>query len=805
MSFRSSLDGFRLSLRSDGATASVLRERPEPSLASSLAEGQGPDGWSTASLGPSADRGDPAPATAFLALRSSSAGARELHDVKAPSPRRSPLGRVRDLARRDALHSLFWRLRDARALSRGTLGSLAAEHQGAFGALYGVELRALEPADRQTPAGRELAAVRAFHALELDQDVVLTDLRKATLVAGVEVRRVGPEERFNGKEQHLPESFERHVSRFYAQAGYLSEPAQLARIPAHQGTDDSDPLWWADHGVGHMRNVSESVADTLMAALKTGLIPARTDPTRLDFLEQMGRAQGLMHDMWMKDLTLADRGSHAPRGAREALRRDAPTEEAQRALLDAGMGKDLTSLYGIAPGETPRVLREALSLIHAHSKSAVSFETLRDKAALRTELQRVILDKEDDEASGSAAARVGGYGGREAFLANSYDWLVHHPELGDDMLDLIRTVRVADAFRWRGADLHGSQEAFIGAIPHQGGVHALVRLMDPDDGRTYHVRYEHPNASGEANVSRTAIGPDGQLQLGVRTALEGTLGDSLAEDTAHVFVDVWKDFVSSFESGMRRPVEIEAPPGPEGVLFAEKVRAALRTVLAAKSAEVSGPEAPAAPRNQRHLQQLDALLAEGKVRIVPAASRSVETEQAAARATDLEQRRFRASRPYRPTEAQRTWVRRLVRDGGTATEKMDFQRPSGALDGAKLMTLRRGDVLMARDAHPGLVYIPLDDDAFAVGLARGYRPPPARAGVPLGGVSALGAAPRMTDVVARHDGAHVLALPAETYLREWAPHFYVLDEREDGAVLSPGSLLPRLRQDYGVASDREQG
>lgn len=192
-------------------------------------------------------------------------------------------------------------------------------------------------------------------------------------------------------------------------------------------------------------------------------------------------------------------------------------------------------------------------------------------------------------------------------------------------------------------------------------------------------------------------------------------------------------------------------------------------------------------------RDLEARLADGRLSITRAPEADPAVAAGKAEARRIEAERYAAGRPYKPEEAAVRTLRRMVESSGADTSAVDFNR---ALEGARVIGLRPGEELLARGSESAFVYVPLSG-GLSVRLGEGYKPAPIRPGVPVGELSAVTEAPRNADIMALEAGTpgarasvQVLAIPRETYLREWTKGYYNHD-----------NIIPRLKKDYGRGSD----
>lgn len=683
------------------------------------------------------------------------------------------------------------------------------------------------------------AAARAFELMEREHDFPLSSLRKVELLelaagegafkewtaepdasalfasAGGEVSRTLSKAISREALQRaaarpptgVPPGLWSYAAAFYDGVQMAALPAQLALRDPLKGTDFDDGPWFVDHGPNHHRNVVEQIAPTLDAILKSGLIPARDRPERVKFMESTGRMVAALHDVWMVDCSGSGKREHAWRVGRETFTDDPRLTREVELLAKGDFGKTLTEVYGISGDDLPITVRELLSLGFAHSKSSVGLAPLEDPRAFRKLAQEMLL-REDPKGYGvTPQTCIAHYGSVEALKQNSFRWLEENPELAADAIDAVRVVRTADGLRWRGIDFRGHLGGQI-ALAAKGKVpYNLFRLTDPERGTTYVVRYADGPHMGETNSRIAEVADDGSIRLGIRTGGgDGKGAAILAQRTADgFFASIWREFAGSFSDARNRRIVIEAPDEPGGIAFAQKVAREMLGSAERSLAEAQQKVARATPEKRAAaLEKLEAaklerdmvasLGARGLIQVAPARPLAPGALQAREAATRLEADRFAAFPDAKFSSEELSSLKQLLDDGGVNTGPMNMAR---AMKGAKRLKISRGEALMARGGRSDFVYVPLASDAFEMGLVRGYPALPVARGVPIGELDAVAEQPREADWVALED-TEVLAIPASTYRREWAPYFYTRDLKdENGKLRWPGNILSRLRRDYG--------
>ncbi|TPW19296.1 MAG: hypothetical protein FD126_2828, partial [Elusimicrobia bacterium] len=508
----------------------------------------------------------------------------------------------------------------------------------------------------------------------------------------------------------LPRSLLDVAESYYAVTMKAATPEALARLDQ---TSEADPAWWSDHGPNHVRNIVENMADIIKLAPQAGLIAPR-DAARADFMEKAGGVSAALHDMWMKDLTGRGRKLHPSRASREAFSTVLDKAAADLEALPMADGRTFSDIlkadYGVPPGEVSRVTREIMAMSYAHSKSNVPRETLNDPAKLRRAMVDVTTSRdgatakikaEEGVTTESLPNELAPYrrfyerGGKDEFDSLAFDWVTSNPKLAADMTDLSRALRIADALRWRGSlDFRGSQGSNIGIARLGDEPRTYMRLSDLENGRTYMVLYDSKLAMGEANIRTAQMTADGGLRFAIESGRFGSpKGDAkVAEGTAHVIYDVYKDYVMSFNGVEGRPLVVERPrDGSPG--FAEKVVEDLRALAKAD-------------KDPFFARDIEARLAQGTLSIKDAPAEEAGLLGIKEKVGGLEEARFLAARPYRPNAGSVDALAKVIGESGVDASRISFKH---ALEGARVLELKPGEDLLTRGSPPGYVYIPLSE------------------------------------------------------------------------------------------------
>ncbi|MBI4345469.1 MAG: DUF2786 domain-containing protein [Elusimicrobia bacterium] len=580
-------------------------------------------------------------------------------------------------------------------------------------------------------------------------------------------------------------SLDAYTRPFYAGAQEAGQLRSLARNPDFEKLGSEHPAYFADHGDTHKWDTIRNSVKTVSLAMEGGLIPRRAGE-RLAFMESVAGSVGALHDMWMVDLSKPGRRWHPNRAGQEVFR-DA-FDGVLADVLEGPIGRRVrrARAEGRLSQDAETVTREILSLNFAHSKTQVPLRVLDDASTLRSTMQKALREDTQLPAERKAGLDIEGYYRPRGGIESSYAWLLEDPELAADVIDSVRSVRVGDAFRYRGPyDFRGLTGATISVTP---AGQAVYWFTDPATGRKYPTVSDNPFSIGEANTRLTRINERGELVLGTqRSRFETPAARAQAvAATVHVFWDVYQDYAGSFRGAQGREIALERAPdegAPGGRGFTEEVADALRHKY-----ETELPRL----RSQGRLLGDEPM----RIRIEPA-SRTSEAERLISRkAGALEDGRYARGGPFdrRAAPSAAFWAK--VGAGGIDTAGLDARTRNRMLYGAKLVTLEPGEIVVVRGAPPGYVYVPLripQGSGLEVHVAGGYATFPLREGVPFGEISAVTGNPRNADIrVVGTRPIELVMLPASTYLQHWSRYY------------THAELVRRLRADYAREESRGQ-
>jgi hypothetical protein len=554
---------------------------------------------------------------------------------------------------------------------------------------------------------------------------------------------------------------------------YIPEPIRAwieeryyARVNAQATLDEAikdETLWidtanhvalFSDHGVVHMRDVMRQILNVL-DAVNGVLIPAQS-PNRLEsVMKGYGALVACLHDIGMADFSAFGRAMH-PEFAAQAVF-TAPFDDWIDRVWETHCGTladELVALEAAGALCVPAklALREMLALSMCHSKSKVPIALLNDPGRLKLLLQQVIQtnlqvlyaqhqkpDVLQTAQSGPESMRL--YQQAD-FERVAFAWLTTEQgpmqRLRDEMFDVLRALRCADALRQRGTVLRtsGSYELFV----NQQTANLVVALRDQHDNA---LLLELPGGgigAGEANLASSELGHDGNLRISFQ---RGAFADTAAfnraiADAVLVVNDIQADVISSFERGLTpgevqqsRDIRIHLENTDDNPAFVEAV-------------------------------------CEHLIHLAPEIAARVEIVPSLRYASALERDRYLASDDLNWDLDQRLNFLQQIADSG---QKIDAIDPINAFRHIKQARLTSGEKLIEANAPSGFVYFPLEAGLWVMPLG-GYQTIAVQPWRPLGNTGVIRGADRNADIAAQQ-AVRVLILPKDVYLRHWYRPFTV--------------------------------
>lgn len=508
------------------------------------------------------------------------------------------------------------------------------------------------------------------------------------------------------------------------------------------------PALFADHGVVHVRDIAASFLD-LATTANGRLLPARPSD-RQTFLLAYGLLVTYLHDTGMFDPTQEGRRVHALFAAQ--LPFSAEMDDVIDLLMD-GSGPVIEAL-GQVDAESPFlvpldvVLREALSLAAAHSKSTVPAAVLDDRAALRRLMMRAVFtDIETHKRSGRTPDA--GHGPIELSvntdryedpMTEAYAWMVSgamaHARLVDDMIDAVRVLRAADALRQRGTSLRtaAGYEMFIAAATGS----AVYALRNSSNTELLFMRSDDEKSAGEANIRIAAVTDNGHLRVAFHRGGFTDAGacERAARATAVVVADIQADVLPAFAIA-RQADGLTQPTKPAAEMLVQLERPADRPSFAGEVAD--------------HLIAIHPEL-DGRVVVV------ADVEGAAAAERDRYHRSIQVV-------AGSARANEIIDGLGSRGLRVNAVDPVAAFEDVRIATLEAGEVVAAAGSPSIFVYA-ATGPGLVVRPLGGYAVQPVGAWMPVGVTGVIRLAGRNSDIVAEQT-VDVVLIPGELYTREW--------------------------------------
>lgn len=550
--------------------------------------------------------------------------------------------------------------------------------------------------------------------------------------------------------------------RFYAKINQQAVLDEAVKDPTLWIDTGNHVALFSDHGVVHMRDVMRQTL-TVLDTISGVLVPLRPAQRLETVMKGYGALVAALHDIGMADFSAFGRKMH-PEFAAQAVF-SAEFDRWIEQVWDADCGqlrRELTALEAQGAFAVPPqvVLREMLALSMCHSKRKVPIHVMNAPMHLQALLQttiatdlRALFANADHLLAGDP---LRWYRGME-FERCAFAWLTSERpqvrQLRDDLLDVLRALRCADALRQRGTVLRtsASYEMFV----NQQTANLVVALRDRDDHALLLELSEGGIGAGEANIAGSELGRDGHLRISFqRGSFANTAAfEQAVKDATYVVDDIQSDVISSF---------IRASDGDD-------------------NGGGRGGDGDGANGNQRgmhiHLESTDDNPAFVEAVCQQLSQRKLYAERveivpSLRQASDLERARYLACNALDWSPEQQQFFLQHIAQAGQKVEGID---PTQAFKHIKLAELQPDDVLVEARAPSGFVYFPLNDGLWVRPLG-GYAPIAVRPWRPLGNTGVIRGADRNADIVAR-ERVQVLILPKDIYLRHWYRPFTVEELR----------------------------
>lgn len=550
----------------------------------------------------------------------------------------------------------------------------------------------------------------------------------------------------NPLDDHLPPALRRGLEEsLWQPIGARATLEVLRDDPSFVEDPGRHPAMFADHGVAHVRDVAAGLV-RLVEVVDGVLLPARP-AARRSLVQTWGVALTYLHDVGMVDMSRVGRRTHALHAAHVAFADEA--DGLVEHLLSPGRVRDsLDAIEHVDPFGVPldTVVREVLSLVAAHSKSTVPTEALADPSELARLMRSIVFTSMADHRSSAGAPAgdaVPASWGRSVVdhpcPTRAYGWLpatsAPKADFVDDVIDAVRSMRVADVLRQRGSALRtsGGFEVLIDARTGR----AFCTLRTADGRSAYIITYDDPRGAGEANIKMTRLTPRGDLRIAFH---RGSFADRAAalraaESVADAVLDICADVIPAFQGVRARDL-------PAPTRTAEEIMVQL---------ERPGDDAGFAD-----------LVREVVCRQAPEHARRVQVVHDLEGAAPEERARYELAEPVHPWGPLAAEVLVKVGEHGSDTSAMHRET---AFTEVRRATVEAGEVLVEEGSFPAFVYVPLGP-GLAVRPVGGYPMATLHPWVPVGVTGAIRRAPRNGDVVAERKVV-VLMVPSNLYVTAW--------------------------------------
>jgi hypothetical protein len=557
--------------------------------------------------------------------------------------------------------------------------------------------------------------------------------------------------------RYLSEAVRSQIEQaYYERVTEQSKLENLIQDPGFWKNAKSNPAFFSDHSVVHVRDVARQILSVL-ETINGVLIPRRSADQLESFLYGYGVALAYLHDIGMRNLSPFGRKMHP--------------EFAAQAVFNGSLDGVLEIMWGENCGNLPRTLtrlfkdgvllrdpkiifRELLSLSFGHSKSKIPVQVLDNPVEFRERMQFVIghnlhdLYRRQQNAKGHFVEPKSPAGEQTPkylkkfysdFARESFDWMtsnsVEAQNLVSDVSDTLRALRCADALRQRGTvqKTSGGWEVF--ASPQTGNALFSLRLED----KLFLLELPGDlNSAGEANIASSELGRDGNLRLAFHRGAYDNQEALLysVRSVAHVIDDILRDVVLSFWRA-----------SPVGSL---KTSSEIQVFL-----ESTDDNPHFIELVMEQLRQLN-----------PETGAQLQIAPSLKNVSEMERDRYLQANDLNWDSEQRQAFLERVKQAG---QKLTCLDPVEGFKHVKIADLQPGEYLIEAGAPSAFVYFPLGDGLNIIPLG-GYQSFSIAAWIPLGSTGVIRSDVRNADVLADKK-VSVLILPKEIYLRYWyAPY-----------------------------------
>lgn len=596
----------------------------------------------------------------------------------------------------------------------------------------------------------------------------------------------------------LPEAFTAYIEQnYYAQVTKQSELEVIVQDPEFLKNPLKHVALFSDHGILHGRDIASKIIQVIQH-IQGLLIPART-PNRLEFMLGYGAMLAYLHDIGMKNFSAFGRAMHPEFAAQLIF-----TAEFDP-WIDLLWGENSDniawrlmnlSVQGTLEQSPQLVFREMLALSMAHSKSKVPIDLLNDVHLLRQTMQQCIstelnylyhqqqvaiakqkLEQRQDsieyaqrletaqtqfmQFSATTIQRLNLEINRyyDRFEQTAFSWLIaDQPDLQQltlDVIDTVRALRCADALRQRGTAFTTSAgyEVFVS----EETANAVYTLKSRDRAQVFFVEGKDPISAGEANIANSSLDQAGNLRIALtRGAFSSREATQWAAFSAAVVIqDIQSDVIGSFRRLSQEHLQGVVKLEPEMQILIEGVDDNPDFALLV-------------------CQELSQLNPDFSARIQAVTS---------LQNTDLNQldRYLSSIQPDWNLSEKLYLLDQLVKSG----HKVDHIDLDRAFTETRLITVKAGEVLIARATRSGFVYIPLSAGLMC---SINHQMRPVLPWVQIGDVEVIRNTIAPYKVVAEQT-VELLMIPKQIYRRYWYASYSV---NEFTQLFDQGNSQPEL-------------
>lgn len=585
----------------------------------------------------------------------------------------------------------------------------------------------------------------------------------------------------------LPEEFTSYLEQnYYSKITELSTLEVIVNAPDFLNAPLKHVALFSDHGISHGRDIKNKIIRVLHQI--NGLLIPQRDSTCLEFMVGYGVMLAYLHDIGLKNYSAFGRAVHPEFAAQLVFTQDFdPLIDTLWRKNSGSVAWNLLNLSvrGLLPQPPQVVLRELLSLSMCHSKSKVPIKALNDMQMLRQTMQSAIgtdlnylyhlQQVARAETQLQIAEKTQGYEGLKCYEAinqsktalrefaasklpqellnqdvrcyyqnfeqDSFAWLTSpHAEVQAftlNVIDTLRALRCADAFRERGATFKTSAgyEVFV----NRDNAHAVYALRSRDRSSLFLLEGKDPVSAGEANMTGADLDREGNLRVSFACG-SFTNAEALRWATysaAIVINDIQADVIGSFARLSEMPPDLPPP---------RRLEREMKILIEDTADKMNFAEMVC-----EELCRLNPILRD---RLQPVVS---------LQGADLNEvkRYLNGVQPDWNLDKRQTLLDRIAKTG----HKVDQIDPEKAFSEVRVVRVEAGEVLMEHSTPSRFVYIP-----FAVGLrvfcSSSPVSQPVSPWIQVGNIEVIRASIHHERVVAEQS-VTLLMIPQEIYLRYW--------------------------------------